>query len=65
MIWAMGVHPTEPNTVIGAVGLSSSVPARDRGIGTGSVIRSDDGGESWTTIHDQIAAVEQLFVAAG
>lgn len=65
MIWALGIHPDQQNTIIAAVGFSSSVPSPERGIGSGSVILSTDGGESWRTLRDNMPAVEHLVVAAG
>lgn len=63
MVWAICVHPDSQDTIVAAVGDSSNVPARNRSIGAGSVILSDDAGESWMTLKDGMPAVEQLFLS--
>jgi len=64
MVWAFGPHPSEPATVIAAIGESSAVPSPERGIGSGSLVMTTDAGGSWRTLLDTPSAVEHLFVAA-
>lgn len=63
MIWTLCRHPSDKNGLFAGLGESTSVPSRTHKIGSGSVLTSLDGGESWTTIGSAMQAVEHLFAA--
>jgi photosystem II stability/assembly factor-like uncharacterized protein len=63
MIWALWPHPVDKQVLFAGVGESPGVP-RAGIAGRGSVMRSDDGGDSWQTIRGDMPAVEHIYVAA-
>ncbi|HLI22460.1 MAG TPA: hypothetical protein VKV32_15155, partial [Stellaceae bacterium] len=63
MIWSLRPHPAKPRTVFAGAG----EVARGYAFGTagrGAVLQSDDEGESWRTIAEDLPAVRQLAVVA-
>jgi photosystem II stability/assembly factor-like uncharacterized protein len=63
MIWALCVHPQDPNGLFAGLGESSGVPGPLRR-GGGAVLSSSDGGESWQTLRADMAAIEHLHATA-
>lgn len=63
MIWALCRHPHNQHGLFAGLGESAGVPMPGRG-GRGSVMVSNDAGESWQTIAEGLSAVEHIYAAA-
>ncbi|HLQ33541.1 MAG TPA: hypothetical protein VK457_12710 [Chloroflexota bacterium] len=63
MIWSLCLHPSEPNTIFAGVGEVSRGHASGKG-GSGSVLLSPDGGDTWRTIKADIPALRVVTATA-
>ncbi|HLG73681.1 MAG TPA: hypothetical protein VK009_24955 [Chloroflexota bacterium] len=64
-IWALCTNPVENYGLFAGVGRSSGVPSPTRSFktGEGSVLYSDDAGDSWRPLQTGLSSVERVYAA--